>query len=34
MMPFFPARSAASRTGFAVFREARGKLAAGHEDQK
>jgi hypothetical protein len=34
MMPFFPARSAASRTGLVVFREAREKLAAGHEDQK
>ena len=31
---FFTARSAATRTGFAVFRDAREKLAAGHGDQK
>jgi hypothetical protein len=32
MMPFFTAQSAASRTGFAVFREPREKLAGGHEN--
>jgi hypothetical protein len=31
MMSFFPARCADIWTGFAVFREARGQLAKGHD---